>query len=139
MEKKSSSTTLRTIRYAKAITVSLTIASALMFPIGIQLFFGLMQFGGAGAEFAGEELWWGLGAMFIPGQELFVAGYIVSAIIGFLSMLFALLVYTLSTVFWWRNGGWMTFGICMLLSIAVFASTFPWVLVWLFLVVRAQK
>ena len=126
-------------RRARTISVSLEIASILLFFCFIQFLFGLLQFGGYSAEYVGEGWLWGLGAAVVPGQTLFVVGYIASSVIGVGVLGAAALIYLFTGILWWRGAGWIWFGFFLCLSIVPFLNTFPWLAAWMVTVVYTQK
>lgn len=134
-----SSSATKIARIAKAARVSWTIGGIVMPFYIVHLLFSLMIILGAAAEYAGESFFWGLGSYFIPGKEIFAFGFIGTFVIGWIFMSIALILYTFQGVAWLRSGGIFTFMACLIGYCVPVASLVPWVLVWLFLVVRAQK
>jgi hypothetical protein len=126
-------------RMAKATELSVTYASALIPFWGAQLLFGLLQFGGAAGEKAGESFLWGLGAVFIPGKTLFAAGYFLTVTISLLLLIGLALAYTLSGVRWWRRFGWASFLLYMVGSFIPFINMVPWSGAFMLSTVYTQK
>lgn len=124
---------------ARAVRMSLMIASLVLPLCGIQLLFGLLQLGGYGAESAGEQILWGLGATVLPGTTLFAAGWIVAAVLGIGTMVTAAAIYAFSGVAWWRGSGGLYFSLFLILSMAPFSSMVPWLAIWIPIVIYTQK
>lgn len=77
----------------------------------------------------------------IPGQELFVAGWLISSVLALWGMALAFGAYLINGVNPFRGNGMIAFGIVFALTLLPLALI-PWVYVWIFIVFRehtAQK
>lgn len=124
---------------AKAIRASWIIGTFILPFYPIQLFFGLVQLAGFAGEYAGEQYLWGLGAVAIPGQTIFAAGYIMTLIFSCFAMFAAAFLYTVQGINWLRGFGFLSFVLCTVLCFVPVLNIFPWLVAWILIVVGAQK
>lgn len=123
---------------AKAVRASWTIAAAVMPFYVVQLVFALITIAGLAAEYAGESFLWGLGSYVVPGLEIFAAGFVITPLIGLAFMFTAALLYSFQNVSWWRTASLLMFILCTIFYFIPLLNLVPWVLVWMFVVVRTQ-
>lgn len=124
---------------AKAVRASWIIGVFVLPFYPIHLIFGFVQLAGYATEYAGEQLLWGLGALVLPGQTVFAAGFIMTALFGIASMFIAAFMYTFQNVHWWRGHGLLSFILCTVLCLVPMLNIFPWLIAWMLVVIGAQR
>lgn len=123
----------------RAVRASWTIGMFILPFYIVQLCFGILMLLGAGAEYAGEQILWGLGAIAIPGQMLFAASYLITTIVAVCLMGAAAFMYTFNGVTWWKGRQLVSFFLFMALNFVPFLNIAPWLAFWMATVVYAQK
>lgn len=75
----------------------------------------------------------------LPGSETYLVSYGIIALIGILSMLYAAFVFTVKRVRWFGGSRGLAFAFCTALYLVFFLNLFPWVILWMLLVIFARR
>ncbi len=73
--------------------------------------------------------------IFLPGTEVFVFMYILIALIGVCSMLYAVWIYTVRGVRCFSGVRGLMFACCMTGYLVFFLNLFPWIILWMLCVI----
>lgn len=124
---------------ARALRASFWIAGLVFSFYIVQLSFGILALLGAAAEFAGEQIFWGLGAWLVPGDWLWGVANIIATTVAALLMGVAAFIYTLMGVKWWSGIGLVWFIVCFTLCFVPLLNIFPILAIWMAAVIYSQK
>ncbi|GEM_PF-3488645 len=99
-----------------------------------QVFFGLLFVGSIGLE---EE--WGWLSYFLPTREVMSLGWLGASATGILMLTLALIAFAAARVKLHHTSTVAMFTVCLAAYMTPFLFLFPWVLVWVFVVIKNQS
>lgn len=104
-----------------------------------QFYFGFITVSGLIAELVAEDILWGIFAGLVPGIEAFAIGYAVSIFIGLLSLAIAYAGFLILKMKPFADTRLLIFIICLAGYFSALLSWFPWVMIWVFVVLWTRK
>jgi len=121
-------------RYIKALMKGGMIASSLSIPVIFQIFIALLTLFLWGV---GTKLYWA--KKLLPVEELYAFCWVVLILLGILFMGYAAIMFTISRVNIFKPSLIVGFAVCLAGHWAPVLFVFPWVYVWIVLVIQSQK
>lgn len=77
--------------------------------------------------------------MIVPGEELFVASYIMIAVLGLCSMFYAVIMFNLRGIDCFSGHRSLYFLLCLMGYFVFFINLAPWTLIWVVTVIWQKK
>lgn len=104
-----------------------------------QFFFWLLGLAGVGLEAMPIPVVREIVSFVVPGQEIFLFSYFVIAFIGLGSMAYAAFVYSIRGIRPFEGIRTLAFAVCFTGYLTFFLNLFPWVIVWMLMVVYTER
>jgi len=104
-----------------------------------QFFFWLLGLAGIGLESMPIPVVRELVSFVVPGQEIFLFSYLLIALIGLGSMTYAAFAYSIRRIRPFEGIRMLAFALCFAGYLTFFLNLFPWVFVWMLMVVYTER
>jgi len=117
----------------RAIRASMMMAWVVIGTYAFQFFFWIFGFAAVAAETVP-----GLNFV-LPGTETYLVTYGLIAFIGVFTMMYAAFQFTINRVRWFGGSRGLAFAFCMALYLVFFLNIFPWVVLWMLMVIFAKR